>query len=145
MRPSLPPGVKIRSGFMRARRPENNPLALRNNARRGHGLSVLSTRCQTARSSSMRLLVAQALLDDCFQGVEEGAPRMFEPGDARFAERTSAVWLEYRWYVQDRGLVEVFVKWRRVEPSACAREEVSVLRLHLLGHCLLYTSDAADE
>ncbi len=82
----------------------------------------------------MRLHAAQALLDDCFQGVEEGAPRMFEPGEPRFTERTSAVWLEYRWYVQDRGLAEVFVKWRRVEPSACAREEVSVLRRHLLGH-----------
>jgi hypothetical protein len=82
----------------------------------------------------MRLSDAQALLDTSFQGVEEGATRMYEPEDERFDKRLSAVWLEYRWYVHGRGLAEVFVKWKRVEREACAREEVSVLRLHLLGH-----------
>ncbi len=82
----------------------------------------------------MQLSHAQALLDASFDGVEEGAARMYEPDDARFDKRLSAVWLEYRWYVHERGLAEVFVKWRRVEKEACAREDVSVLRLHLLGH-----------
>ncbi|QRK11966.1 hypothetical protein JQX13_19050 [Archangium violaceum] len=82
----------------------------------------------------MRLSDVQALLDASFQDVREGAPRMYEPEDSRFDERLSAVWLEYRWYVHGRGLAEVFVKWKRVEKEACAREEVSVLRIHLLGH-----------
>jgi hypothetical protein len=82
----------------------------------------------------MQLSHAQALLDSSFHGVEEGAARMYEPDDARFDTRLSAVWLEYRWYVHERGLAEVFVKWKRVEKEACAREDVSVLRLHLLGH-----------
>jgi hypothetical protein len=82
----------------------------------------------------MRLSHVQALLDTSFQGVKEGAPRMYEPEDERFDERLSAVWLEYRWYVHERGLAEVFVKWKRVEREACAQEEVSVLRIHLLGH-----------
>ena len=82
----------------------------------------------------MHLSQVQTLLDAAFQGVEEGAPRMYEPGDPRFDERQSAVWLEYRWYVHERGLAEVFVKWKRVPREACANEEVAVLRLHLLGH-----------
>jgi hypothetical protein len=90
----------------------------------------------------MRLSHVQALLDTSFQGVEEGAARMYEPEDARFDERLSAVWLEYRWYVHGRGLAEVFVKWKRVEKEACAREEVSVLRLHLLGHSAELTTRA---
>jgi hypothetical protein len=81
----------------------------------------------------MRLHTLQALLDEAFQGIPPGAPRMFEPDEPRFTERMSAVWLEYRWYVQPRGVAEVFVKWNRVEAAACAGQEVSVLRLHLLG------------
>ncbi len=81
----------------------------------------------------MRLEDVQALLDASFQGVEEGASRMNEPGDSRFRERQSAVWLEYRWYVEGRGLGEVFVKWKRVDKEACADTQVDVLRIHLLG------------
>ncbi len=82
----------------------------------------------------MRLHEVQALLDSCFHGVAEGALRMYEPGEPRFARRLSAVWLEYRWYIHERGLAEVFTKWKRVAPGECAGTEVSVLRLHLLGH-----------
>jgi hypothetical protein len=82
----------------------------------------------------MRLSHVQALLDASFLGMPEGAARMYEPEDPRFARRLSAVWLEYRWYVHERGLAEVFIKWRRVEPPHCPHTEVSVLRLHLLGH-----------
>jgi len=82
----------------------------------------------------MQLSHVQALLDTSFQDVREGAARMYEPEDPRFDERLSAVWLEYRWYVHERGVAEAFVKWKRVEKEACAREEVSVLRIHLLGH-----------
>ncbi len=82
----------------------------------------------------MQLSHAQALLDASFLGVQQGANRMYEPDEPRFARRLSAVWLEYRWYVHERGLAEVFVKWKRVEPARCADTEVSVLRIHLLGH-----------
>ena len=82
----------------------------------------------------MNLSDVQALLDASFHGIAEGAPRMYEPGDARFTERLAAVWLEYRWYVHERGLAEIFVKWKRVAREDCARAEVAVLRLHLLGH-----------
>jgi hypothetical protein len=82
---------------------------------------------------TMRLDEVRALLDSCFQGVAEGALRMYEPDEPRFARRLSAVWLEYRWYVHERGLAEVFIKWKRVPPEACAHTDVSVLRLHLLG------------
>jgi hypothetical protein len=81
----------------------------------------------------MRLKDAQDLVDRCFDGVAEGAPRLHEPADPRFAERPSAVWLEYRWYVHERGLAEVFLKWPRVSPEHCAEAEVSVLRVHLVG------------
>ncbi|XXF81174.1 hypothetical protein P2318_15845 [Myxococcaceae bacterium GXIMD 01537] len=81
----------------------------------------------------MRLKDAQALLDRCFDGVEEGAPRLHEPADPRFADRPSAVWLEYRWYVRERGLAEVFLKWGRVSPERSAESEATVLRIHLLG------------
>ena len=81
----------------------------------------------------MRLSQVQALLDTAFHGVEEGAVRMYEPGEAHFDERQSAVWLEYRWYVHGRGIAEIFVKWKRVAREHCPQEEVSVLRLHLLG------------
>ena len=90
----------------------------------------------------MQLTRVQALLDDAFAGVEEGAPRMYEPEDARFERRLAAVWLEYRWYVRERGLAEVFVKWKRVAREACAQEEVSVLRIHLLGHSAPLASGA---
>jgi hypothetical protein len=90
----------------------------------------------------MRLADVQAVLDASFQGVEEGAARMNEPGDSRFDERQSAVWLEYRWYVEGRGLAEVFVKWKRVDKAACADAEVAVLRLHLLGHSDVLTERA---
>ncbi|RJS15633.1 hypothetical protein DRW03_32960 [Corallococcus sp. H22C18031201] len=80
----------------------------------------------------MRLEDAQARLDCCFAGMAEGAPRLHEPSDSRFALRPSAVWLEYRWYVQGAGLAEVFLKWGRRQPAAEA--EASVLRVHLLGH-----------
>ena len=82
----------------------------------------------------MQLSHAQALLDASFIDAREGAARMYEPEDPRFDKRLSAVWLEYRWYVHERGLAEVFVKWKRVEKEACAQAEVSVLRIHLLGH-----------
>ncbi len=90
----------------------------------------------------MRLSHVQALLDTSFQNVREGATRMYEPEDPRFDERSSAVWLEYRWYVHERGLAEVFVKWKRVEREACAGEEVSVLRIHLLGRSATLTERA---
>ncbi|PTL84408.1 hypothetical protein [Vitiosangium sp. GDMCC 1.1324] len=90
----------------------------------------------------MRLSHAQALLDTSFLGMKEGAARMYEPEDLRFDKRLSAVWLEYRWYVHERGLAEVFVKWKRVEKEACAQEEVSVLRIHLLGHSAMLTERA---
>ena len=81
----------------------------------------------------MKLSDAQTLLERCFDGMREGAPRLSEPGDPRFALRQSAVWLEYRWYVHARGLAEVYLKWGRgpVEQSAAA--EARVLRVHLLG------------
>jgi len=82
---------------------------------------------------SMRLEEAQALVDRCFAGVAEGAPRLHEPADPRFAQRPSAVWLEYRWYVHERGLAELFLKWPRVAPERCAEAELSVLRVHLIG------------
>jgi hypothetical protein len=82
----------------------------------------------------MLLSHVQALLDSCFHGVKEGADRMHEPADPRFTSRVSAVWLEYRWYIHERGLAEVFIKWKRVEPRLSADTAVSVLRLHLLGH-----------
>lgn len=81
----------------------------------------------------MRLEEAQALVDRCFAGIAEGAPRLHEPSDPRFNERPSAVWLEYRWYVHERGLAEVFLKWGRVNPEHSARTEATVLRIHLLG------------
>jgi hypothetical protein len=81
----------------------------------------------------MQLRDAQTLLDRCFEGIPEGAPRLYEPAEPRFADRPSAVWLEYRWYVHERGLAEAFVKWKRVEVEAFAQVEASVLRIHLLG------------
>ena len=81
----------------------------------------------------MKLSEAQALLERCFTGMAEGAARLTEPSDARFALRPSAVWLEYRWYVQGRGLAEVFLKWDRVRPELEADAEATVLRIHLLG------------
>lgn len=81
----------------------------------------------------MLLKDALDLLDRCFAGVEEGAPRLHEPSEARFVERPSAVWLEYRWYVHARGLAEVFLKWGRVSPERSAETEATVLRVHLLG------------
>jgi len=81
----------------------------------------------------MKLSEAQALLERCFTGMAEGAARLTEPSDARFALRPSAVWLEYRWYVQGRGLAEVFLKWDRVRPEQEADAEATVLRIHLLG------------
>jgi hypothetical protein len=81
----------------------------------------------------MRLKDAQALVDRCFAGVAEGAARLYEPEDSRFADRPSAVWLEYRWYVHERGLAEVFLKWGRVSPERSAEAEASVLRVHLIG------------
>lgn len=72
-------------------------------------------------------------MDRCFAGVREGASRLHEPADPRFADRPSAVWLEYRWYVHERGLAEVFLKWPRVPPQRCAEAEISVLRVHLSG------------
>ncbi len=81
----------------------------------------------------MRLHDAQALVDRCFAGLAEGAPRLFEPDDLRFARRPSAVWLEYRWYVHERGLSEVFLKWPRVPPEHSTQAEASVLRVHLIG------------
>jgi hypothetical protein len=81
----------------------------------------------------MKLSDAQALLERCFGGMGEGAPRLREPDDARFALRPSAVWLEYRWYAHERGLAEVFLKWGRVPPEQSAGAEATVLRIHLLG------------
>jgi hypothetical protein len=83
--------------------------------------------------AAMRLQDAQELVDRCFAGMAEGAPRLYEPSDPRFAERPSAVWLEYRWYVHERGLAELFLKWPRVAPGRCAAAELSVLRVHLIG------------
>lgn len=82
---------------------------------------------------AMRLKDAQALVDRCFAGVAEGAPRLYEPDDPRFADRPSAVWLEYRWYVLERGLAEVFLKWGRGIPERSAEADVSVIRIHLIG------------
>ncbi|MDY7231519.1 hypothetical protein [Hyalangium rubrum] len=81
----------------------------------------------------MRLKDAQALVDRCFAGVAHGAPRLHEPEDPRFSERPSAVWLEYRWYVHERGLAELFLKWPRVPVAQCPEAEISVVRVHLLG------------
>ncbi|MFL5343355.1 MAG: hypothetical protein ACJ8AT_01085 [Hyalangium sp.] len=81
----------------------------------------------------MRLKDAQALVDRCFAGVAEGATRLYEPADPRFARRPSAVWLEYRWYVLERGLAEVFLKWGRVSPEQSPEAEASVVRVHLIG------------
>ncbi len=85
------------------------------------------------RPLPMRLHEAQKLLDRCFTGTREGAPRLHEPSDPRFAERGGAVWLEYRWYVRERGLAEVFLKWDRVPPGGEKNVEATVLRTHLLG------------
>jgi hypothetical protein len=81
----------------------------------------------------MKLSDAQALLERCFTGMAEGAARLSEPTDPRFALRPSAVWLEYRWYVRERGLAEVFLKWDRVRPEDVLDAEATVLRIHLLG------------
>jgi hypothetical protein len=81
----------------------------------------------------MRLKEAQALVDRCFAGVAEGAARLYEPSEPRFADRPSAVWLEYRWYVLGKGLAEVFLKWGRVTPEHSADAEATVLRVHLIG------------
>lgn len=81
----------------------------------------------------MRLKEAQALVDRCFAGVSEGASRLYEPADPRFITRPSAVWLEYRWYVLERGLAEIFLKWSRVSPERSADAEASVVRGHLIG------------
>ena len=81
----------------------------------------------------MRLKHAHALLDRCFAGSAEGAPRLSEPHDPRFSERLSAVWLEYRWYVEERGLAEVFLKWKRGRVEEADDAEATVLRVHLLG------------
>ncbi|RKH76799.1 hypothetical protein D7X99_33730 [Corallococcus sp. AB032C] len=81
----------------------------------------------------MRLQEAQKLLDRCFTGTREGAPRLHEPSDPRFAERGGAVWLEYRWYVRERGIAEVFLKWDRGPPGSEKTVEATVLRTHLLG------------
>jgi len=81
----------------------------------------------------MTLSDAQVLLERAFLGMGEGAPRLREQEDARFALRPSAVWLEYRWYVQARGMAEVFLKWNRVPIQQSATAEVTVLRVHLLG------------
>lgn len=81
----------------------------------------------------MKLSDAQVLLERCFDGMGEGAPRLREPDDARFALRPSAVWLEYRWYVHERGLAEVFLKWGRVPAEQSSEAEATVLRIHLLG------------
>jgi len=81
----------------------------------------------------MKLHEARARLEDCFGGVEEGAPRLHEPDDARFASRPHAVWLEYRWYVQARGLAEVYLKWERVSPERFSDAEATVVRVHLMG------------
>lgn len=82
---------------------------------------------------AMRLHEAQKLLDRCFSGTREGAPRLHEPSDPRFAGRGGAVWLEYRWYVRERGMAEVFLKWDRVTSGSPTTAEATVLRTHLLG------------
>lgn len=76
---------------------------------------------------------AQARVDRCFEGVAEGAARLYEPTDPRFADRPSAVWLDYRWYVRGSGLAEVFLKWDREGPDASQGAEASVVRIHVLG------------
>lgn len=81
----------------------------------------------------MQLKDAQALVDRCFAGVPEGATRLHEPADPRFADRPSAVWLEYRWYVHEQGLAEIFLKWSRVSPEQSPGTEASVVRVHLIG------------
>ncbi len=81
----------------------------------------------------MKLSEAQVLMERCFAGMPEGAPRLIEPLDARFALRQSAVWLEYRWYAHARGLAEVFLKWGRVPLAQSSGVEATVLRVHLLG------------
>lgn len=81
----------------------------------------------------MRLKDVQALVDRCFAGLAEGAARLYEPEEPRFSDRPSAVWLEYRWYVHEWGLAEVFLKWARVSPELCADTEASVVRVHLIG------------
>ncbi|WP_426753852.1 hypothetical protein [Myxococcus sp. Y35] len=81
----------------------------------------------------MTLSDAQVLLERSFFGLEEGAPRLREQEDARFALRPSAVWLEYRWYVEAGGMAEVFLKWNRVPAEQSAAAEATVLRIHLLG------------
>jgi hypothetical protein len=81
----------------------------------------------------MRLKDVQALVDRCFAGVAEGALRLYEPEDPRFVRRPAAVWLEYRWYILEQGLAEVFLKWSRVHPEQCAETEASVVRVHLIG------------
>ncbi|ABF90519.1 hypothetical protein MXAN_5329 [Myxococcus xanthus DK 1622] len=81
----------------------------------------------------MTLSDALLLLERCFTGLAEGAPRLREQEDARFALRPSAVWLEYRWYVQERGMAEVFLKWPRTSTGQSAAAEATVLRVHLLG------------
>lgn len=81
----------------------------------------------------MRLTDARALLDRCFASTPEGALRLCEPDEPRFADRPSAVWLEYRWYAHEAGLAEVFLKWKRVPSEQFTEAEVSVLRIHLLG------------
>ena len=81
----------------------------------------------------MTLTDAQGLLDRCFTGQEEGAPRLREQEDARFALRPSAVWLEYRWYIHAHGMAEVFLKWGRVPAAQSPAAEATVLRVHLLG------------
>lgn len=82
---------------------------------------------------AMQLKDAQALVDRCFAGVPEGAARLHEPSDPRFADRLSAVWLEYRWYVLGQGLAEVFLKWSRVSPEKSPGTEASIVRVHLIG------------
>ncbi|MBE4748484.1 hypothetical protein G4177_09940 [Corallococcus sp. ZKHCc1 1396] len=86
-----------------------------------------------AGPSAMRLQEAQKLLDRCFTGTREGAPRLHEPSDPRFSGRGGAVWLEYRWYVRERGMAEVFLKWDRVSAGGEKAAEATVLRTHLLG------------
>ncbi|AEI68776.1 hypothetical protein [Corallococcus macrosporus] len=91
----------------------------------------------------MTLSDALLLLERCFSGVGEGAPRLQEQEDARFALRPSAVWLEYRWYVQARGMAEVFLKWPRHAAGQGATAEATVLRVHLLGVSPLLSERAA--
>ncbi|HLL53081.1 MAG TPA: hypothetical protein VK447_06010 [Myxococcaceae bacterium] len=81
----------------------------------------------------MLLSDAQALLDRCFAGVAQGATRLYEPEDPRFLFRPSAVWLEYRWYIHERTVAEVFLKWKRVPVEACSGTKLSVMRIHVLG------------